>query len=81
MRACLPLMPAGGIITGYMARPIAITVPGVVVESTTCAVQVPQNCPYFPYQRACVPVITVANRAARKKRKLELAVAQSLGLA
>ncbi|KAG5188203.1 hypothetical protein JKP88DRAFT_178186 [Tribonema minus] len=85
VEACLPHMAEGGIITGYMARPVDLEVAGVDVQISTCAVHVPDNCPYFPYDQACVALITVRPAAqvhavARKKRKLHNLVQQSLGL-
>jgi hypothetical protein len=81
VQTCLPLMSErGGVITGYMARAVEVDVEGVDVATHTCSVQVPPNCPYFPYDTACVPVLTVRGRAERRKRRLRAMVAQSLGL-
>ncbi|CAM9858431.1 unnamed protein product, partial [Scytosiphon promiscuus] len=52
-------LPIGGRITGYLARPLPLARPGCDVSPlTTFPVQVPENCPYFPYGEAYVPLIT-----------------------
>mmetsp|Transcript_2575 Transcript_2575/g.3828 ORF Transcript_2575/g.3828 Transcript_2575/m.3828 type:complete len:244 (+) Transcript_2575:63-794(+) len=59
VNATLPFLSRTAIITGYMARPIYIDALGYDINQniTLCDVKVPSNCPYFPYEKACVPRI------------------------
>ncbi|CAM9137054.1 unnamed protein product [Choristocarpus tenellus] len=53
----------GGRITGYLARPLSLSRP-----DCECAplipfpVDVPENCPYFPFKEAYIPLITCRQR-------------------
>lgn len=56
----------GARISGYLARPLDLARPGCAVSVEPFAVQVPDNCNYFPYETALVPVITVVDPAAAR---------------
>ncbi|CEG37509.1 Guanidinoacetate methyltransferase and related proteins [Plasmopara halstedii] len=51
----------GARISGYLAREVALQRPGCQVKVTRVKVDVPENCSYFPYKEALVPVITVVD--------------------
>ncbi|CAN0319876.1 unnamed protein product, partial [Hapterophycus canaliculatus] len=52
-------LPIGGRITGYLARPLPLARPGCEISPLVAfPVEVPENCPYFPYGEAYVPLIT-----------------------
>lgn len=52
-------LPVGGRITGYLARPLPLDRPGCeAAPLVPFPVQVPENCPYFPYGEAYIPLIT-----------------------
>jgi hypothetical protein len=57
---------SGARISGYLARPLKLARPGCSVSVESFAVQVPDNCDYFPYEAALVPVITVVDPAAAR---------------
>ncbi|CAM9306282.1 unnamed protein product [Ectocarpus sp. 12 AP-2014] len=60
-------LPVGGRITGYLARPLPLERPGCVLSPLVAfPVDVPENCPYFPYGDAYIPLITRAETGAAK---------------
>eukprot|EP00752_Nemacystus_decipiens_P008774 g7829.t1 len=59
-------LPIGGRITGYLARPLPLSRPGCKASPLTAfPVDVPENCPYFPYGEAYIPLITRVTTGAR----------------
>ncbi|ETV91021.1 hypothetical protein H310_14343 [Aphanomyces invadans] len=52
----------GGRVTGYLARPIDLRRDGCDVVMTPFQVDVPDNCTYFPYHAALVPLVTLLER-------------------
>eukprot|EP00903_Cladosiphon_okamuranus_P006303 g6181.t1 len=59
-------LPIGGRITGYLARPLPLSRPGCKASPLKAfPVDVPKNCPYFPYREAYLPLITREEAGAR----------------
>ena len=90
VQACLPVLQPGARITGYMARAVDIDVPGFDKQLEMVPIAVPEDCPYMPYNEACIPLLTYtgsednSSSSSRKKQRraeqMHASVLSSLGL-